>query len=70
VNGVFRLLTVGVKPLSIALTGVLLQAFGGVTTILIVFVPQVILAALTTIIPRLRRAAPADTGGEAMGGSG
>lgn len=59
VNSVFRLLTVGLEPLSIALTGVLLQAFGGVSTILIVFAPQVVLAALTTLNPHLRRAAPA-----------
>jgi MFS family permease len=65
VNSVFRLLTVGVEPLSIALTGVLLQAYGGVSTILIVFTPQVLLAALTTLNPRLRRAAPSKAVGEA-----
>jgi len=32
-----------------------------VTTILIVFVPQVVLAALTMLNPHLRRSAPAHT---------
>jgi MFS family permease len=55
VNSVFLLMTVGLEPLSIVLTGVLLQAFGAVSTILIVFVPQVLLAVLTTLNPLLRR---------------
>lgn len=59
VNSVFRLLTVGVEPLSIALTGILLQTYGGVTTILIVFVPQVLLAVVTAFSPRLHLASPA-----------
>ncbi len=63
VNSVFRLVTLGLQPLSLALTGVLLQNFGGVSTILIVFVPQVVLAALTTLNPHLRRAAPARADG-------
>ncbi len=58
VNSVILLVTVGLEPLSIILTGVLLQAFGGVSTILIVFVPQVVLAALTALKSRLRHAAP------------
>jgi MFS family permease len=66
VNSVFQLVTVGLEPLSITLTGILLQAFGGVDTILIVFVPQVLLAALTTLNPHLRRAAPAGATEEAM----
>lgn len=65
VNSVFLLATAGLAPLSIALTGVLLQAFGGVGTILVVFVPQVLLAVLTTLNPHLRRAGAAHTGGEA-----
>jgi MFS family permease len=70
VNSVLLLMTVGLEPLSIILTGVLLQAFGAVSTILIVFMPQVALAALTTLNPRLRRAALASDGGESMQGSG
>lgn len=66
VNSVFQLVTVGLEPLSITLTGVLLQAFGGVSTILIIFVPQVLLAAVTTLNPRLRHAAPAGDREEAM----
>jgi MFS family permease len=65
VNSVFLLVTAGLEPLSIALTGVLLQTFGGVSTILIVFVPQVVLAALTTLNPRLRRDTPEGDRGEA-----
>lgn len=57
VNSVFRLITVGVEPLSVALTGILLQAYGGVSTILIVFAPQVVLAALATFNRQLRGAA-------------
>ncbi len=59
VNSVFLLVTVGLEPLSIILTGVLLQAFGGVATILMVFVPQVILAALAMLNPHLRCSGPA-----------
>jgi MFS family permease len=70
VNSVFRLLTVGLEPLSITMTGILLQAYGGVSTILIVFAPQVLLAALTTLNPRLRRAAQDGVRGGAMPGSG
>lgn len=58
VNSVILLATVGLEPLSIALTGVLLQHFGGVTTILLVFVPQVVLAALTTLNSHLLRSEP------------
>lgn len=57
VNSVFRLITVGVEPLSVALTGILLQAYGGVSTVLIVFAPQVVLAALTTVFNRQLRGA-------------
>ncbi len=59
VNSVFLLMTVGLEPLSITLTGILLQNFGAVSTILMVFVPQVVLAALTTLNPHLRRSEPA-----------
>jgi MFS family permease len=59
VNSVFLLVTVGLEPLSIIVAGALLQAYGGVTTILIVFVPQVVLAAVTTLNPRLRRSGSA-----------
>ena len=59
VNSVFRPVTVGMEPLSITLTGALLQAIGGVTTILVAVVPQVVLAALTTFILRMSRVDPA-----------
>jgi len=59
VNSVILLATVGLEPLSIALSGVLLQNFGAVSTILIVFVPQVVLAVLTTLNPHLQRSTSA-----------
>lgn len=70
VNSVLLLATVGLEPLSIALTGVLLQNFGAVTTILIVVVPQVLLAAVTTLNPRIRRAGLVGANNEAMQDSG
>jgi len=63
VNSVILLATVGLEPLSIVLTGVLLQHFGGVTTIIIVFVPQVVLAALTTLNSHQMRSEPANADG-------
>jgi MFS family permease len=47
-NAVIKLVAFGPQPLSLALTGVLIQAFGAVTTILIVFVPQALVALLAT----------------------
>ena len=55
-NSVFRLLAYGGQPFSLALTGALLQAFGAVPTVLILFVPQVSLAALASLSPVLRHA--------------
>ena len=44
VNAVFRLISTGSQPLGIALTGFLLQAFGPVYTVLLLFAPQLLLA--------------------------
>ncbi len=54
VNSVFRLVLVASQALSLVLTGALLQAFGPFTTVLLLFIPQVALAILTTVNRRLR----------------
>lgn len=54
VNSVYRLLAFGAQPLGIALTGVLLQAIGPVPTVLILFIPQGILAIAATMNRELR----------------
>jgi MFS family permease len=54
VNSVFRLVLVASQALSLVLTGALLQAFGPFTAVLLLFVPQVALAILTTMNRQLR----------------
>jgi MFS family permease len=49
VNSVFRLIAFGVQPLSLALTGLLLQIAHPAATILLLFVPQVALAIAATV---------------------
>ena len=56
VNSVFKLIAFGGQPLSLALTGALLQWFGPVTTIWLIFAPQVVLAAWATFNRPLRNA--------------
>lgn len=58
VNSVFRLISWGVRPLGVALTGVLLERAGGVTTVLILS-GWLALAALMTTFNRHVREAPA-----------
>lgn len=58
VNSAFRLLATGTRPVGIALTGVLLQYMGPVPTILITFVPQIIVAIAATFSQVLRQAKP------------
>jgi MFS family permease len=53
VASVFRLLGYGLQPLSLLLTGALLERTGGVTTVLILFVPQIVLALAATLQPAL-----------------
>lgn len=55
VNSVFRLVMLGVQPVSLALTGILLQAIGPVPTVLVLFVPQAVLCGVATLHPELRR---------------
>lgn len=54
VNSVYKLIAFGIEPISMALTGALLQLFGPVTTLLIIFTPQVGLAIVATLNPHLR----------------
>lgn len=56
VNSVFRLIAFGSEPLGLALTGVLLQVWGPVPTILILFAPQLALAIAATYSRSLRSA--------------
>lgn len=44
VNAIFRLISAGSQPVGIALTGFLLQAFGPVYTVMLLFLPQLVLA--------------------------
>ncbi|HXZ04318.1 MAG TPA: MFS transporter [Ktedonobacteraceae bacterium] len=54
VNSVFRLIAFGSEPIGLAVTGILLQAFGPITTVLILFVPQFILSIAATLNKDLR----------------
>jgi hypothetical protein len=49
VNSVFRFIGVGSEPLSLAVTGALLQTLGGAGTVLIITVPQIALAVVATL---------------------
>ena len=54
VNSVFRLVTFGGQPLSLLLTGLLLQWLGPIWTVVILFVPQGIAALAATLYKPLR----------------
>jgi len=56
VNSVFKLVAFGSQPISLALTGVLLQGFGPISTVLIITVPQLILATVTQFNPSIHAA--------------
>ncbi len=58
VNSVFRLIAFGSEPIGLAVTGILLQAFGPITTVLVLFVPQFILSIAATLNKGLRNAMP------------
>ena len=49
VNAVFNLIVLGSEPLSLAVTGFLLQLLGPTVTILILFLPQVLLAIIVSV---------------------
>jgi hypothetical protein len=56
VNSVYRLVSFGGGPLSIAATGWLLEAIGPFWTVIVTFVPQFILAVATLAQRSLREA--------------
>ncbi len=56
VNSVFRLISFGGQPIGLALTGILLQNIGTLATILVLLVPQVVLAVLVTTNRHVREA--------------
>jgi predicted MFS family arabinose efflux permease len=58
VNSVFRLMTFGSQPLGLMLTGVLLQAIGPIPTVLVLFVPQLVLCIAATVNQYVRHARP------------
>ena len=58
VNSVFRLIAFGSEPLGLAVTGILLQAFGPIATVLVLFVPQFLLSIAATLNKGLRNAKP------------
>jgi MFS family permease len=56
VNSVFRLIAFGSQPISLAVTGWLLQTIGPVPTVLVTFVPQLGLAVWATLNAHIRTA--------------
>ena len=58
VNSGYRLVSMGLQPLGLALTGVLLQRFGPLITLLVFSIGLVVLAVVTTINPHIRQTAP------------
>jgi MFS family permease len=63
VNSVFRFIGVGSEPFSLAITGALLQALGGASTVLVITAPQIALAVITTLRRGLWRSPCAGTEG-------
>jgi MFS family permease len=58
VNSVFRLIAFGSEPFGLAVTGIMLQAYGSITTVIVLFVPQFILSIAAMFNKRLRNAKP------------
>ncbi len=56
VNSIYRIILFGSQSLGLLLTGILLQATGPVLTVLLLFVPQVVLSAAATLHKQLRQA--------------
>jgi len=55
ITGIYRLVVFGSQPVGIALTGLFLQLLGPTNTVLVLFLPQILLALLTTLhYPRWR----------------
>ena len=59
VASVFRVLSYGLQPLSLLLTGALLEWTGASTTVVVLFLPQVLLAIGASLQPALRSRSPA-----------
>jgi predicted MFS family arabinose efflux permease len=62
VNSVFRLVVWGCQPLGLALTGALLQAYGPIATVWMLFAPQVALGVVTLFNAHVRHARPIGEG--------
>ena len=58
VNSAFRLVAFGFNPLGGALSGVLIQRYGAVTTVLVFSVILLSVAVLTMVNPQVRHARP------------
>ncbi len=58
VNSVFRLIALGGQPIGLALTGLLLQFIGPVPTVVLLFVPQLVLVIAATLNKHVRHARP------------
>lgn len=56
VNSIYRVILFGCQSIGLLLTGVLLQVLGPVFTVLLLFVPQVVLALAATLHKPLRNA--------------
>ena len=61
VNSVFRLIAFGGQPIGMAITGALIQAIGAVPTVLVLFVPQLLLAVAVTFNKAVRQAPAIET---------
>lgn len=58
VNSVFRLIAFGSQPIGLALTGALLQLMGPIPTVILLAIPQLVLAIAVTLNPHVRSAPP------------
>jgi MFS family permease len=58
VNSVFRLIAFGSQPIGMAVTGLLIQAIGPIMTVVVLFIPQLVLAIAATMNKHLRDARP------------
>ena len=56
VNSAFRLISYGLRPVGIALTGILLQDIGAISTVLLYSGCYVVLALVATLSPHIRKA--------------
>ena len=58
VNSVFRLIAFGSQPIGLALTGALLQVLGPIPTVIVLAIPQLVLAVAVTFNRHVRHAPP------------